>query len=75
MHVSYDRSSSSVVCFVVVIFKSLILLQLVRSLMHRSLTPFFPLLRLMGAVPGEPKSALSLLKSGFWVAVIPGNLF
>ncbi len=43
--------------------------------MHRSLTPFFPLLRLMGAVPGEPKSALSLLKSGFWVAVIPGNLF
>jgi hypothetical protein len=27
----------------------------------------------MGAVPGEPKSALSLLKSGFWVVVIPGN--
>lgn len=27
----------------------------------------------MGAVPGEPKSALSLLKSGFWVAVVPGK--
>jgi hypothetical protein len=43
-----------------------------RSLIHRFLTPFFPILRLMGAVPGERKSALSLLKSGFWVAVIPG---
>ncbi|CAF0781584.1 unnamed protein product [Rotaria sp. Silwood1] len=44
-----------------------------RSLMHRCLTPFFPVLRLMGAVPGEPKSALSLLKSGFWVGVMPGG--
>jgi hypothetical protein len=26
----------------------------------------------MGSIPGEPKIALSLLKSGFWVAVIPG---
>lgn len=28
----------------------------------------------MGGVPGEPKSALSLLKSGFWVAVVPGMI-
>jgi hypothetical protein len=28
----------------------------------------------MGAIPGEPKSALSLLKSGFWVGVMPGML-
>ena len=28
----------------------------------------------MGGVPGEPKSALSLLKSGFWVAVAPGMM-
>lgn len=27
----------------------------------------------MGSVPGERKSALSLLRSGFWVAVMPGN--
>jgi len=27
----------------------------------------------MGAVPGEPKSALSLLKSGFWVVCAPGG--
>jgi len=27
----------------------------------------------MGSVPGEPKIALSLLKSGFWVVVLPGN--
>ncbi|CAF2466673.1 unnamed protein product [Rotaria sp. Silwood2] len=47
--------------------------RVLRSLMHRSLTPFFPVLRLMGAVPGEPKSALSLLKSGFWVGVMPGG--
>ncbi|CAF1064600.1 unnamed protein product [Rotaria magnacalcarata] len=47
--------------------------RVMRSLIHRYLTPFFPLLRLMGSVPGEPKSALSLLKSGFWVAVVPGG--
>ncbi|CAF3348826.1 unnamed protein product [Rotaria sp. Silwood1] len=47
--------------------------RVLRSLMHRCLTPFFPVLRLMGAVPGEPKSALSLLKSGFWVGVMPGG--
>jgi hypothetical protein len=41
--------------------------------MHHYLTPFFPILRLIGAVPGEPNSALSLLKSGFWVVVIPGG--
>ncbi|CAF0905108.1 unnamed protein product [Rotaria sordida] len=44
-----------------------------RSLMHRSLKLFFPALRFMGAVPGEQKSALSLLKSGFWVGVMPGG--
>lgn len=48
--------------------------QVVRSLIHRCLTPFFPILRLMGAVPGEPKSALSLLKCGFWVVVVPGSV-
>ncbi|CAF0787427.1 unnamed protein product [Adineta steineri] len=47
--------------------------RVLRSLIHRYLTPFFPILRLMGAVPGEPKSATSLLKSGFWVAVVPGG--
>jgi len=44
-----------------------------RSLIHRYLTPFFPYLRFIGALPGEPKSALSLLKSGFWVVVVPGG--
>ena len=52
--------------------KHLVSFQVVRSLIHRYLTPFFPILRLMGAVPGEPKSALSLLKCGFWVVVAPG---
>ncbi|UJR33672.1 hypothetical protein I4U23_021104 [Adineta vaga] len=47
--------------------------RMLRPLIHRLLTVFFPFLRLMGAVPGEPKSASSLLKSGFWVAVIPGG--
>jgi hypothetical protein len=31
-------------------------------------------LRYLGAITGEPKSALSLLKSGFWVGVYPGNI-
>ncbi|CAF0749229.1 unnamed protein product [Adineta ricciae] len=47
--------------------------RVLRPLIHRYLTKFFPFLRLMGAVPGEPKSATSLLKSGFWVAVVPGG--
>lgn len=28
----------------------------------------------MGSVPGEPETAVSLLKSKFWVIVIPGML-
>lgn len=47
--------------------------KVLRSLIHRFLPPFFPFLRLMGCVPGEPESALSLLRSGFWVVVIPGG--
>ena len=31
------------------------------------------MLRLMGAVPGQRNTAVSLLNSGFWVAVIPGT--
>lgn len=74
MHVSQNWSSSTVntcifLCFVFIHVS----LMAFRSLIHRLLTPFFPVLRLMGSVPGERKSALSLLKSGFWVAVMPGN--
>lgn len=47
--------------------------RVIRSLIHRYLIPMFPILRFMGSVPGERRTALSLLKSGFWVAVIPGG--
>jgi hypothetical protein len=41
--------------------------------MHRLILPLFPILRLMGAVAGERNTAISLLNSRFWVAVIPGK--
>lgn len=44
-----------------------------RSLIHRLLIPWFPVLRLMGSVAGKRETAVSLLKSGFWVGVIPGR--
>ncbi len=28
----------------------------------------------MGGIPGQRNSALSLLKSGFWTGVFPGNI-
>ena len=31
------------------------------------------MLRLMGALPGQRGTAVSLLTSGFWVAVLPGT--
>ncbi|CAF3622315.1 unnamed protein product [Rotaria sp. Silwood1] len=47
--------------------------RVIRSLIHRYLIPLFPILRLMGSLPGERDTALSLLNSRFWVAVIPGG--
>ncbi|CAF1000975.1 unnamed protein product [Adineta steineri] len=47
--------------------------RVIRSLIHRQLIPFFPVLRLLGCVPGQRDTAISLLNSGFWVAVIPGG--
>jgi len=44
-----------------------------RCLVHRLLIQLFPILRMVGAVPGERESAVALLNAGFWCAVIPGG--
>lgn len=45
-----------------------------RSLIHRLLATALPWLRFLGSVPGYRTTAVNLLKSGFWVAVIPGGV-
>ncbi|UJR13595.1 hypothetical protein I4U23_000608 [Adineta vaga] len=47
--------------------------RVIRSLIHRQIMLIFSFLRLMGCVPGKRDTAVSLLNSRFWVAVIPGG--
>mmetsp|Transcript_46077 Transcript_46077/g.108711 ORF Transcript_46077/g.108711 Transcript_46077/m.108711 type:complete len:342 (+) Transcript_46077:216-1241(+) len=47
--------------------------QVVRGLLHRLLVLACPIIRYIGAVPGYRDTAYELLKSGNWVAVIPGG--
>eukprot|EP00300_Choanocystis_sp_HF-7_P034408 c47132_g1_i1.p1 GENE.c47132_g1_i1~~c47132_g1_i1.p1 ORF type:complete len:353 (+),score=55.15 c47132_g1_i1:1-1059(+) len=45
-----------------------------RSLVHRMVCDWLPLIRYLGTVPGYKNTAATLLKSGYWVAVIPGGV-